>query len=107
MALSGDDSVSLQGEDKAMKRYRSLNMNGDVVAKVRKMSNSSHISKFAFLINLINAIRYLINGKLIFLITYCSELFQIIKYGDHNSNNNNYYYMALSHKVWELPNSRI
>jgi len=28
-----DDSVSLQGEDKAMKRYRSLNMNGDVVAK--------------------------------------------------------------------------
>lgn len=27
------DSVSLQGEDKAMKRYRSLNMNGDVVAK--------------------------------------------------------------------------
>lgn len=34
--LSGDDSVSLQGEDKAMKRYRSLNMNGDVVAKVRK-----------------------------------------------------------------------
>ena len=32
--LSGSDSVSLQGEDKAMKRYRSLNMNGDVVAKV-------------------------------------------------------------------------
>ena len=88
MALSGDDSVSLQGEDKAMKRYRSLNMNGDVVAKVRKMSNSSHISKFAFVINFINAIRYLINGKLIFLITYCGELFQIIKYGDHNSNNN-------------------
>ena len=26
--------MSLQGEDKAMKRYRSLNMNGDVVAKV-------------------------------------------------------------------------
>ena len=71
MALSGDDSVSLQGEDKAMKRYRSLNMNGDVVAKVRKMSNSSHISKFAFVITFINPIRYLINGKLIFLITYC------------------------------------
>ena len=50
MALSGDDSVSLQGEDKAMKRYRSLNMNGDVVAKVRKMSNSSHISKFALIL---------------------------------------------------------
>ena len=32
--LLGSDSVSLQGEDKAMKRYRSLNMNGDVVAKV-------------------------------------------------------------------------
>jgi len=90
MALSGDDSVSLQGEDKAMKRYRSLNMNGDVVAKVRKISNSSRISKFAFVINFINAIRYLINGKLIFLITYCGELFQIIKYGDHNSNNNYY-----------------
>lgn len=27
------DSLPLQGEDKAMKRYRSLNMNGDVVAK--------------------------------------------------------------------------
>ena len=31
--------MSLQGEDKAMKRYRSLNMNGDVVAKVRKTSD--------------------------------------------------------------------
>ena len=27
----------------------------------------------------------------LFLITYCGELFQIIKYGGHNSNNNNYY----------------
>jgi len=35
MYLLGSDSVSLQGEDKAMKRYRSLNMNGDVVAKVK------------------------------------------------------------------------
>lgn len=34
--ILGSDSVSLQGEDKAMKRYRSLNMNGDVVAKVGK-----------------------------------------------------------------------
>lgn len=33
--LPGKDSVTLQGEDKAMQRYRSLNMNGDVVAKVR------------------------------------------------------------------------
>ncbi|XP_031562633.1 transmembrane protein 198-B-like [Actinia tenebrosa] len=31
--LAGKNSVSLQGEDKAMQRYRSLNMNGDVVAK--------------------------------------------------------------------------
>ena len=98
MALSGDDSVSLQGEDKAMKRYRSLNMNGDVVAKVRKMSNPSHISKFAFVINFINATRYLINGKLIFLITYCGELFQITKYGDHNSNNN---YRYLCYRIHE------
>lgn len=30
----GKDSMAVQGEDSAMKRYRSLNMNGDVVAKV-------------------------------------------------------------------------
>lgn len=32
--LTAKRSVTLQGEDKAMQRYRSLNMNGDVVAKV-------------------------------------------------------------------------
>ncbi|KAK3700502.1 hypothetical protein QZH41_011935 [Actinostola sp. cb2023] len=31
--IVGKNSVTLQGEDKAMQRYRSLNMNGDVVTK--------------------------------------------------------------------------
>ena len=58
--------MSLQGEDKAMKRYRSLNMNGDVVAKVCIVK--LHVASVAsFLVKHINIIINII----IILITVC------------------------------------
>lgn len=48
MVTLGKNSVSLQGEDKAMQRYRSLNMNGDVVAKVISLLNLDSTIRLLF-----------------------------------------------------------
>ena len=48
-----------------------------------------------------------------FVSNYCevlikfSLLYNNNNNNDNNNNNNKHYYMALSHKDWELPNSRI
>ena len=71
--------MSLQGEDKAMKRYRSLNMNGDVVAKVGIVK--LHVASVAsFLVKHINIISiYYFNHSLymyVFVWIDCPHMMQ-------------------------------